>query len=170
MAAARNSSSSSRAWRSVRSAISTFHGPLGWCESLAHGADGLVEGDVGQRVGLEQVEHERGGADLQRVGEGEQIRVAQKQVEAAEPAVIGQRLVAGVDERAVELDPLVNIGLDEIGALGNLVRHELARRPSCRSAAAPGSCRRGPRRRAGCARRGKSAACRCCAWSAAHRD
>src|ERR1700722_11361039 len=48
-------------------------------------------------------------------------------MEAAKSAVIGERLVAGVDERAVELHPFVNIGLDEIGALGNLVRNGLAR-------------------------------------------
>ncbi len=34
--------------------------------------------------------------------------------------VIGQRLVPRVDDRAVELDPLVDVVDDVIGALGNL--------------------------------------------------
>jgi len=70
---------------------------------LPHRADRFVKRNVGQRIGFEQVEHERGRADLQRVGEGEHIRVAQEQVEATKPAVIGERLVPGIDECAVEL-------------------------------------------------------------------
>ncbi len=69
---------------------------------------------------LEQIEHERRGADLQRVGVLAHVRIADEQVEAAVFAVIGQRLVARVDDGAVELHPLVNVVDDVIGALGDL--------------------------------------------------
>jgi len=103
-----------------------FPGAVGLMGEFAHGADRFMQGDFGQCVGFEQIEHEGGGADFEGVAERKQIGVAQQEVKTAKAAVIGQRFIAGVDQGAVELDPLVDVGLDEIGALGNLVGDEVA--------------------------------------------
>ena len=66
------------------------------------------------------VEHERGGADLQRGRERAHVGVADEQMQAAILAIVGQRLVARVDDRAVELHPLVDVVDDVIGALADL--------------------------------------------------
>ncbi len=69
---------------------------------------------------LEQVQHQRRRAKFQRQRVVAHVGVADQQVQATIFPVIGQRLVAGVDNRAVELHPLVDVVDDVIGALGNL--------------------------------------------------
>ena len=39
--------------------------------------------------------------------------------------VVGEGLVAGVDDRPIELDPLINVVDDVIGSLGDLEKHGL---------------------------------------------
>ena len=88
----------------------------------AGGFDGVEQFPaVGQGVFFEEGEDGGGGAALQRAGEGGGVGVAEEEVQAAEAAVVGEGLVARVDEGAVELDPLVDVVDDVVGALGDLV-------------------------------------------------
>ena len=80
---------------------------------------------LGKNPFLEQIQHQRGGADLQRGRVFAHVRIADEQMQAAILAVIGQRLVAGIDDRAVELHPLINVVHDVVGALRNLEVHGL---------------------------------------------
>ena len=67
---------------------------------------------------------------FERGGEGAHVGIADQEMQPAIFAVIGVRLIAGVDDRAVELHPLVDVVDDVIGALGDLKVH---RRPYPRS-------------------------------------
>src|SRR5205814_7990576 len=51
------------------------------------------------------------------------VRVADEQMQSPIFPVIGQRLVAGVNNGAIELHPLINVVDDVIGALAQLKIH-----------------------------------------------
>ena len=88
---------------------------------LARALHRIAQDDVVRQAALlEQREHAGGGADLQRGGERAHVRVADQQMQPAIFAVVGERLVARVDDGAVELHPLVDVVDDVIGALADL--------------------------------------------------
>ena len=90
---------------------------------VARAADGVVEHEISRQLALfEQRKHARGRADFQRVGERAHVGIADEQMEPAIFAIIGQRLVARVDDGAIELHPLINVVDDVIGALAQLKR------------------------------------------------
>ena len=80
---------------------------------------------LGKNAFLEQIQHQRGGPDLQRGRVLAHVRIANEQMQAAILAVIGQRFVTGIDDRAVELHPLVDVVHDVVGTLRNLKVHRL---------------------------------------------
>ena len=73
-----------------------------------------------QTAFFEQRENAGGGPDFQRGRERAHVGIADQQMEPAILSVIGQRLVARIDDGAVELHPLVNVVDDVIGALAEL--------------------------------------------------
>ena len=79
-----------------------------------------ISQNVRQKALLEEREDARGRPDLQRGCKRTHVRVADKQMEPAIFPVISQRLIARVDDRAVELHPLVNVVDDMIGPLAEL--------------------------------------------------
>ena len=83
---------------------------------------------VRQKPGFEEGENAGGGPYLQRIGERAHVRVADEQMQPAIFPIIGQRLVARVDDRAVELHPLVNVIHDMVGPLAELKIDRLFRR------------------------------------------
>src|SRR5437667_9782470 len=84
---------------------------------------GVVENKIAWQLALfEEREHRRGGADLQRVGKRAHVGITNEQMEPPIFAVIGQRLIARVDDGAVELHPLIGVVDDEVGELTELKR------------------------------------------------
>jgi hypothetical protein len=75
---------------------------------------------LGKNALLEQIQHQRRGSDLQRRRVLAHVRIADEQMQPAILAVIGQRFIAGIDDRAVELHPLINVVHNVVGALRNL--------------------------------------------------
>src|ERR1700720_3265346 len=90
---------------------------------VARAANGVVENKIARQLALlEEREHGGGGANLQRVGKRAHVRIANEQMEPTIFAVIGQWLVTRVDNGAVELDPLIDVVHDVVGALTELKR------------------------------------------------
>src|SRR5438477_12445633 len=90
---------------------------------VASAPDGVVENKIAWQLALlEEREHRRGGADLQRVGKRAHVGITNEQMESPIFAVIGQRLIARVDDGAVELHPLIDVVDDVVGALTELKR------------------------------------------------
>src|ERR1700730_1300226 len=95
----------------------------GIARDVAGAADRVVEYEIARQLALLQKrKHCRGGADLQGVGERAHVGIADEQMEPAIFSIIGQRLIARVDDGAVELHPLVNVVDDVVGALAELKR------------------------------------------------
>ena len=69
---------------------------------------------------LEQGQHTRRRADFQRRGKRAHVRVANEQVQPAIFPIICERLIARVDDRTIELHPLIDVVHDVIGALADL--------------------------------------------------
>ena len=90
---------------------------------------GLASSIFGTHVLLDQLEDERGGADLERSRDLAHVGIANDDVEAAVPGDIGVGLVAGIDDRA----PVHRVDGDEhaeeIRALRNLEEARLAGSP-----------------------------------------
>ncbi len=117
--------------RPDRPAVFQFHDPaLGRIARDFPGRLDRVEQRqvVRQKPVLEERENAGGGADLQRIGERAHVRVADEQMQPAIFPIIGQRLIARVDDRAVELHPLINVVDDMIGPLAELEIDRLFRR------------------------------------------
>ncbi len=105
---------------------------LGEGEGLPSGWDRRVTaGD-----GLEDGQHERGGAQLEIGRDLEAVRVADDDVQAAEPVRVGVRFVTRVDDGSAQgrLEP--DLGLDVVGALGELEPGLLPRRSQTHPAGA----------------------------------
>ena len=89
---------------------------------VVEGGDGAAHRQVvAQHVGLDHPEDERGRAHLQEVGDVAVVGVAEDDVEAAVAVGDGVRLVAGVDDRALEGRLEAHLDLEEVAALGDLV-------------------------------------------------
>src|SRR5690349_18347516 len=71
----------------------------------AQGSDGVLQNDGGQFVGVEQVEDETRGADLQEDAGGQDVAIAVDEVEPAVLARVSEWFVTSVDDGAVVLDP-----------------------------------------------------------------
>ena len=69
---------------------------------------------------FEQRQNARGRADFQRGRERAHVGIADEQMQPPIFAIIGQRLVARVDDGAIELHPLIDVVDDVIGALAQL--------------------------------------------------
>ena len=94
-----------------------------------HGAHRLGQAQVVEPdAGLDHVEHERRGADLEQRGVLAHVRVADDDVQAAVLVGVGVRLVAGVDDAALERGLQPDLDLDVVGALRELVARLVARR------------------------------------------
>src|SRR5947199_523407 len=90
---------------------------------VASAPDGVVEDKIARQLALfKERKHRRGGADLQRVGKRAHVGITNEQMEPPIFAVIGQRLIARVDDSAVELHPLIDVVDDVVGALTELKR------------------------------------------------
>ena len=79
---------------------------------------GEVEAEL--RTLLDDVEHQCGGADLEIGGRLRQVGVADDDVQSAVLVGVGVRLVAGVDDAALERGLQADLDLDVVGALGQL--------------------------------------------------
>ena len=96
--------------------------------NLAGGDHGIPQNHVArQAILFDKREHHRGQAYFERGGKRAHVGVAQQQVQTAEPVVIRQRFVAGVDDGPVELHPLIDVVDDVIRALGELEIHARGR-------------------------------------------
>ena len=99
----------------------TIQACVGSREIVARALHGIEQAEVlRQPALLEQREHARRRADFQRGRERAHVRIADEQMQPAILAVIRQRLVARVDDRAVELHPLIDVVHDVIGTLADL--------------------------------------------------
>ena len=76
---------------------------------------------VADGVGLDHRQHQRGGAHLEQVGDVAVVGVAEDDVQPPVAVRDGVRLVAGVDERALERGLEADLDLEEVAALGDLV-------------------------------------------------
>ena len=101
-----------------------------------HGVHRPGQREVGEvHALLDEVEHQRRGADLEigrRLGE---VGVADDDVQPAVLVGVGVRFVAGVDDAALERGLQADLDLDVVGALGQLEAR--ARRPRGRRRRAP---------------------------------
>ena len=84
--------------------------------------DRVHEGEVGQEAVLDHLQHDRGRAELQELRDLAEVRVADDHVQA--PVLLGVRvrLVTGVDDRSLQRRLQSDLGLEEVGALGELER------------------------------------------------
>ena len=147
-ACARNSYWMSSASRVRPSSSCTTPRAGAFVGNLARGDDGIAQDDVvGQAAFLEQGEHERGRAEFQRRRKGAHVRVADEQMQPPIFAVVRERLVARIDDRAVELHPLIDVVDDVIGPLAELeIDRGRALRAARNRTPADWPARRGPRR------------------------
>ena len=76
---------------------------------------------VAERVGLDHREHQGGGAHLQQVRDVAVVGVTEDDVQPAVAVGDGVRLVAGLDEGALEGGLEADLDLEEVAALGDLV-------------------------------------------------
>ena len=110
--------------RADRLAIFHFHEPFAESDRAKSPASPATASRrveiVGQKAFFEQSQDAGGRADLQRGGERTHVGVADEQMQPAIFAIIGQRLVARVDDGAIELHPLINVVHDVIGPLAEL--------------------------------------------------
>ena len=84
-------------------AVGQLHPPSGGhvVADLADGADRVLQRHVPHDdPGLDHAQHDVGGPDLEQHGHLAHVRVADDDVQPAEPLGVGMRLVAGVDDRA----------------------------------------------------------------------
>ena len=81
---------------------------------------------LGQVTLFQQGEGAGGRAELERRGEGAHIRIADQEVQPPVTAEVGERFVPRIDDRAIELHPLIDVVDDVIGALGELERDGVA--------------------------------------------
>src|SRR5438270_7092833 len=81
----------------------------GWiARDVARAANGVVEDKIARQLTLlEQRKNGGSRADLHRVGERAHVGIADEQMEPAIFSIVGQRLVARVDDGAIELHPLI---------------------------------------------------------------
>ena len=87
-------------------------------------ATGLAEQPVvAQHVVLDHRQHDRRGADLQVGGDLAHVGVADDDVEPAVLLGVAVRLVAGVDDRALQRGLEPDLLLEEVGPLAELERH-----------------------------------------------
>ena len=112
-------------------AVLELDNPLlsGVARDLARALHGIGKNQIPRQMAVFEQRQDAGGrAYLQRRGKRAHVRVADEQMKPAIFPVIGQRFVARVDDRAIELHPLVDVVHDVIGALAEL---EIDRRFRC---------------------------------------
>src|SRR5580658_5389757 len=73
-----------------------------------------------KQVFFEQGEHTNGCSHFQRGGERAHVGIADQQMESTIFSIICQRFIASVDNRPVELHPLINVIHNMIGSLADL--------------------------------------------------
>ena len=78
---------------------------------------------VAERVVLDHRQHDRRGADLEVGGDLAHVGVADDHVQPAVLLGVAVRLVAGVDDRALQRRLEADLLLEEVGPLAQLVRH-----------------------------------------------
>ena len=88
--------------------------------------DGIEKFDIGHDALLEQFQHEGRRPHLEGGRVFGHVRVADEQMQPPIETPVGQGLVAGVDDRPTELDPLVDFGDDVISPLRDLVGNLIA--------------------------------------------
>ena len=94
---------------------------------MAH--TGVLNAELaGQGVVLDHGQHDGGGAHLQEGRDLGQVGVAHDDVQAPVLGGVAVRLVAGVDDRALERGLEPDLLLEEVGPLGELERHLAAGR------------------------------------------
>jgi hypothetical protein len=96
----------------------------------------VAEVDSVRRTVLDQVEHQRGGAELEigrRLGE---VGVADDDVQPPVTVGVGVRLVAGVDDAALQRGLQPDLDLDVVGSLRELEARLVAGRPDADPAGA----------------------------------
>ena len=92
-----------------------------------HRAHGLGQAQLVEADALlDHVQHQRGGADLEERGVLAHVGVADDDVQPAVLVGVGVRLVAGVDDAALEGGLQPDLDLDVVGALGELVARLVA--------------------------------------------
>ena len=89
----------------------------------------LLQGQVGQEVVLDQLQHEGGGPRLEQRRHLAHVGVADDDVEPPVLLRIGVRLVARVDDGPLQRGLQAHLGLEEVGSLGQLVADAAALRP-----------------------------------------
>ena len=104
---------------------------------LVHRGDRVGQLDRRHRpAGLDHRQHQRGGAELEVGGDLGQVRVADDDVQPAVLVGVGVRLVAGVDDAALEGRLQADLDLDVVRALAELEALGLAGRPDADPAGA----------------------------------
>ena len=88
---------------------------------LVQGAHGSLERQVRQEPVLDHLQHDRGRPDLQELRDLAHVRVADDHVQAPVLLRVGVRLVARVDDRPLQRGLEPHLGLEEVGALRELV-------------------------------------------------
>ena len=133
---------------------------------------GSLEREVREEPVLDHLQHDRGRPDLQELRDLAHVRVADDHVQAPVLLRVGVGLVARVDDRPLQRGLEPHLGLEEVGALRELVDRPAAlvprglgaraslhrRRPAGRRRTASGHGR--CRRRASAGPRGSSRGCR----------
>ncbi len=82
---------------------------------------GVLDRQIRQEPVLDHLQHDRGGPDLQERGDLAHVRVADDHVEPPVLLRVGVRLVARVDDGALERGLQTDLGLEEVRALRQLV-------------------------------------------------
>ncbi len=89
--------------------------------NIARALHGVAQAEIfGQTPIFEQRQDAGRGPNFQRGRKRTHVGIADEQMEPAVFPVIGQRLVARVDDGAIELHPLVDVVHDVVGALAEL--------------------------------------------------
>ena len=104
-------------------AVGQLHGRLelgSWLSVCTARTGSASLRSVEAQAGLDHVQDQRRGAHLEVRGHLGEVRVADDDVQAAVLVRVGVRLVAGVDDAALERGLQADLDLDVVGALGEL--------------------------------------------------
>ena len=82
--------------------------------------DGVRQHNLRHVIQFEQIQHEGGRADLQQERRRQNAGIAMEQMQSAVFPRVGQRFVAGINNRAIKLHPFEQIVVDVIGPLADL--------------------------------------------------